>query len=69
LHTDRGGRTGEAPPWPRPGRYIVADADPEASSGIPAGTFPGTLARLLDAARYRRAALANVDHVAHDTIA
>jgi hypothetical protein len=39
--------------------YVVEDADPEASSGIPAGTFPGTLAGLidaLDAARYRSAA-------------
>jgi hypothetical protein len=36
--------------------YVVEDADPEASSGIPAGTSPGTLAGLLDAldaARYR----------------
>jgi hypothetical protein len=39
--------------------YRVEDADPESSSGIPAGTFPGTLAGLLealDAARYRSAA-------------
>jgi hypothetical protein len=39
--------------------YVVEDADPEASSGIPPGTFPGTLAGLidaLDAARYRSAA-------------
>jgi hypothetical protein len=39
--------------------YVVEDADPEAGSGIPAGTFPGTLAGLLDAldaARYRSAA-------------
>ena len=39
--------------------YVVEDADPGASSGIPAGTFPGTLAGLLDAldaARYRSAA-------------
>ena len=39
--------------------YVVEDADPEDSSGIPAGTFPGTLAGLLDAldaARYRSAA-------------
>lgn len=39
--------------------YSVEDADPESSSGIPAGTFPGTLAGLLDAldaARYRSAA-------------
>ena len=39
--------------------YVVEDADPEASSGIQAGTFPGTLAGLLDAldaARYRSAA-------------
>jgi hypothetical protein len=39
--------------------YVVEDADPEARSGIPAGTFPGTLAGLLDAldaARYRSAA-------------
>ena len=39
--------------------YVVEDAGPEASSGIPAGTFPGTLAGLLDAldaARYRSAA-------------
>ena len=41
--------------------YSVEDADPESSSGIPAGTFPGTLARLLDAldaARYWSAAWA-----------
>ena len=39
--------------------YVVEDADPGASSGIPAGTFPGTLAGLLDAldaGRYRSAA-------------
>jgi hypothetical protein len=39
--------------------YRVEDADPESSSGIPPGTFPGTLAGLLealDAARYRSAA-------------
>jgi hypothetical protein len=39
--------------------YVVEDADVGASSGIPAGTFPGTLAGLLDAldaARYRSAA-------------
>ena len=39
--------------------YRVEDADPGSSSGIPAGTFPGTLAGLLDAldaARYRSAA-------------
>lgn len=39
--------------------YTVEDADPESGSGIPAGTFPGTLAGLLDAldaARYRSAA-------------
>jgi hypothetical protein len=39
--------------------YRVEDADPESSSGISAGTFPGTLAGLLealDAARYRSAA-------------
>ncbi|WP_246115696.1 hypothetical protein [Trebonia kvetii] len=39
--------------------YSVEDADQESSSGIPAGTFPGTLAGLLDAldaARYRSAA-------------
>ena len=36
--------------------YSVEDADPESSSGIPAGTFPGTLAGPLDAARYRSAA-------------
>jgi hypothetical protein len=39
--------------------YVVEDADPGASSGVPAGTFPGTLAGLLDAldaARYRSAA-------------
>ena len=39
--------------------YVVEDADPEASSDIPAGTFPGPLAGLLDAldaARYRSAA-------------
>jgi hypothetical protein len=38
--------------------YSVEDADPEVSSGIPAGTFPGTLAGLLDAldaARFRSA--------------
>jgi hypothetical protein len=29
--------------------YLVEDAEPEASSGIPAGTFPGTLAGLLGA--------------------
>ena len=39
--------------------YVVEDADPGSSSGIPAGTFPGTLAGLLDAldaGRYRSAA-------------
>lgn len=39
--------------------YVVEDADLEASSGIPPGTFPGTLAGLLDAldaGRYRSAA-------------
>jgi hypothetical protein len=34
--------------------YVVEDADPEARSGIPAGTFPGLL-DVLDAARYRSA--------------
>ena len=39
--------------------YIVEDAEPGISSGIPAATFPGTLTGLLDAldaARYRSAA-------------
>jgi hypothetical protein len=39
--------------------YVVEDAEPDVSSGIPAATFPGTLAGLLDAldaARYRSAA-------------
>jgi hypothetical protein len=39
--------------------YVVEDADPEAGSGILAGTFPGTLAGLLDAldaTTYRSAA-------------
>ena len=39
--------------------YVVEDAEPGVSSGIPAATFPGTLTGLLDAlgaARYRSAA-------------
>jgi hypothetical protein len=39
--------------------YVVEDAGKNARSNIPAGTFPGTLAGLLDAldaARYRSAA-------------
>jgi hypothetical protein len=39
--------------------YVVEDADESAPSKVPPGTFPGTLAGLidaLDAARYRSAA-------------
>ena len=39
--------------------YVVEDAEPGVSSGIPAATFPATLTGLLDAlgaARYRSAA-------------